>query len=98
MDFFAAQAAARRRTAVLVLYFGLAWIGTILLVWLGVGLVAQLNEPAAYTVVLTRPFLAATAVAVSAVILGGFSWHASRLREGGGHAVARLVGGVPVDR
>jgi Zn-dependent protease with chaperone function len=98
MDFFAAQAAARRRTAVLVPYFALAWIGTIALTWLGLALVAGMAAPAVAAAAATPEFLVAIAVAVSLVTAGGSAWHASRLRAGGGHAVARLVGGVPVDR
>ena len=43
MDFFAAQAAARRRTAVLVAWFALAWAGTVLLVWASLGLAVDVG-------------------------------------------------------
>jgi Zn-dependent protease with chaperone function len=98
MDFFAAQAAARRRTALLVVYFVLAFIGTIATVWLGVSAVVsfqpvRIGEAAPFTGGLAW----AVAMVVSATTAGGYAYHASRLSDGG-HSVARMLGGVPVDR
>lgn len=100
MDFFAAQAAAKRRTAVLVLYFALAWLGTILLVYLGLELFLRVEDfPEDAIGFATGPgLLGATAAFVTLVVSGGAAFHAARLARGGGHAVARMVGGVEVDR
>lgn len=99
MDFFAAQAAAKRRTGVLVVWFALAWAGTIALVWAGLGLVLETGVMGeARGLAFTPPFLAAVAAGVTAVTAGGAAFHGVRLASGGGHAVARMVGGVPIDR
>lgn len=105
MDFFAAQAAARRRTAVLVVYFALALIGTIAIVHLGLGLLLSLHALAparalgsAPALVSTPALLAWTAGGVTLVTACGSAFHAARLARDGGHAVARMVGGVPVER
>ena len=66
IDFFAAQADARRRTAVLVVWFALAWIGTIALVWLGFGVAGELLSVGAHRVVFRPGFLGATALGSSA--------------------------------
>ncbi|HEY6099475.1 MAG TPA: M48 family metalloprotease, partial [Anaeromyxobacter sp.] len=104
MDFFAAQASARRRTAVLVVWFALAWAGTVALVLVLLGLLLDagfLAQP-----VLGQPrnlafspgFLAAVAAGVTAVTAGGSVWHWMRFARDGAHVVARMVGGVPVRR
>jgi Zn-dependent protease with chaperone function len=100
MDFFAAQAAARRRTAVLVLWFALAWLGTIALVWAGLGLLLESGALgiAARGVALAPGFVAAVAAAVTLVTAAGSAFHALRLARDGPHAVVAMVGGVPVDR
>jgi Zn-dependent protease with chaperone function/uncharacterized tellurite resistance protein B-like protein len=99
MDFFGAQAAARRRTAILVVSFAAAWLGTIALAHVLLGLVlgtGLLGFPG------VRPFgalsLAGVATLVTLVTAAGTAWHGVRLARGGGHAVARMLGGVPVDR
>jgi Zn-dependent protease with chaperone function len=96
MDFFAAQAAARRRTALLVVYFVLAVLGTVAAVWLGLSVVVALQPDLGFA-----PFGGGLAVAVAVVVgattAAGSAWHAARLADGG-HAVARMLGGVPVDR
>lgn len=99
MDFFAAQAAAKRRTAVLVVYFGLAWLGTIALVFLGLGFVLRLEHvPEASALAFSPVLLAGTAALVTFVTAAGATFHAVRLARGGGHAVAAMLGGVAVDR
>ena len=89
LDFFDAQARARRRTGLLVVSFALAWLATIVLVDVGVA-VATGADP-------TLLFLP-VAAGVSLVILLGSTFHAVRLAAGGGDAVARMLGGRPVDR
>jgi Zn-dependent protease with chaperone function/uncharacterized tellurite resistance protein B-like protein len=99
MDFFAAQAAAKRRTAFLVVWFTLAWAGTIALVCAGLGLVLQSGVLGrTQGLAFTPAFLAGVASAVTLVTAGGTAFHGLRLARGGGHAVAQMVGGTPVDR
>ncbi|WP_242342191.1 M48 family metallopeptidase [Anaeromyxobacter terrae] len=101
LDFFAAQAAARRRTAVLALLFALAWVGTIAVVYglatlalglhpgLGLGLVRAGADR-------TRDLLGVAGI-VSLVTAGGALVHGVRLASGGGASVAELLGGTRVD-
>jgi Zn-dependent protease with chaperone function len=101
LDFFAAQAAARRRTAVLALLFALAWIGTIAVVYALVAGVLGIYPAAGLGLVRvggdrTRD-LAGVAGIVSLVTLGGVLVHGVRLASGGGAAVAELLGGTRVD-
>jgi Zn-dependent protease with chaperone function len=100
MDFFAAQAAARRRTGVLVVWFALAWLGTVALVWAALGLLAGSGVlgGASPGLAFAPGFIAAVAAGVTLVTAGGSAFHAVRLARGGPHAVAAMVGGVPVDR
>ncbi len=97
MDFFAAQAAARRRTAVLVVYFALAVAGTVAAIWAGLSLALFLEGPQAGGLAFTSDLAALTGVAVGLTTLAGYGYHASQLSDGG-HAVARMLGGVAVDR
>jgi Zn-dependent protease with chaperone function len=101
LDFFAAQSAARRRTAVLALLFALAWIGTIAVVYAIVAAVLGSYPAAGLGLVRvgadrTRD-LAGVAGIVSLVTLGGALVHGIRLASGGGAAVAELLGGARVD-
>jgi Zn-dependent protease with chaperone function len=113
IDFFAAQDAARRRTFVLVLWFVLAWVATIAVVSVALALLSATGAFGAFgvSVVAGSPagvggmlgavspaVLGAAAAAVSVVTLGGAGVHAARLASGGPESVARLLGGVPVDR
>jgi Zn-dependent protease with chaperone function len=111
MDFFAAQAAAKRKTAILVVWFALAWAGTVAIVllllelFLGSGLLGRAATGTwavtgySRTVALSPgALLAAAAAGVTAVTLGGSAWHWARLARDGPHAVARMVGGVLVPR
>jgi len=99
MDFFAAQAAARRRTVVLVVWFALAFTGTIALVFAGVSAVlAASRTTTQFELAFSGQLLSIVTAGVTAVTLGGFSWHRSQLAKDGGAAVARLLGGMPVDR
>ena len=89
LDFFDAQARARRRTGLLVVSFVLAWLGTIALVDLGLAVVLGADPVALFVPV---------AALVSLVVLRGSAFHAARLDAGGGDAVAAMLGGRPVDR
>src|SRR5512133_3212177 len=100
MDFFAAQAAAKQRTWLLVVWLALAWVGTIALAWaalamllwsglLGVDGAALVGAPG---------FLPAVAAGVTLVTAGGSAWHGLRLARDGPLAIVEMVGGVAVDR
>jgi Zn-dependent protease with chaperone function len=98
MDFFAAQAAARRRTAVLLAWFALALLGTAAAIWAGLGAVLALAFPSQAHLAFSPLLAAWVGAVVGAVTLAGTAIHHARLAAGGGHAVARLLGGAPVDR
>src|SRR3990172_1643871 len=98
MDFFAAQAAAKRRTWLLVLLFALAWIGTIAAVDAALLLLLRGAAMTSSAAIAPWPVLLAAAAGVTAVTGLGTAWHAIRLAQGGGEAVARMLGGTPVDR
>jgi Zn-dependent protease with chaperone function len=114
MDFFAAQAAARRHTFALVLLFALAIALTVALADAGISLALSLGGQH-----VGRGLQAITAQdletgggwsgrfgglllpitgAVLAVVVLGYAWHAVQLGGDGGDAVARMMGGHPVDR
>jgi Zn-dependent protease with chaperone function len=104
MDFFAAQEAARRRTGLLVVYFVLAVLGTAAVIWAGLSVVLFMTAPTPTlyeSAAGLRPFGPVLALAVTALVAlvtaGGAAFHAVRLSDGG-PAVARMLGGVPVDR
>ena len=97
MDFFAAEAAARRRTALLVLYFVLAVAGTVAAIWTGISVVLLLQGGVALPGAFSPGLAGAVAALVGVTTAGGYAWHAARLADGG-HAVARMLGGEPVDR
>jgi Zn-dependent protease with chaperone function len=99
MDFFAAQEAARRRTALLVLWFALALLGTFAVIWAGLGAILGLSSsPAARRLAFGPELGLAAGGLVAAVTAVGASFHAARLARGGGVAVAQMLGGVAVDR
>lgn len=97
MDFFAAQAAARRRTAVLVVWFALAYLGTVAGVWVGLGALLAVGGPTYAGLAFTPELGAGVAAGVGVVTLVGTAVHRARLAAGGS-AVATMLGGVPVDR
>ena len=98
MDFFEAQARAKRRTTRLVLLFVLAVVGTILASYLAVLLLLAQGSPAemAAGVWWNPPIFAATAGFVLAVAGGGslFKWLSFRA---GGSAVAENLGARRVE-
>jgi len=114
MDFFAAQASARRHTFILVVLFALSVALTILLADLGVSLALsgttrhmgagaarltgqELDPALAWRAHFRDMLLPVTGVVLLVVTLGsGLS--AVRLGGDGGDAVARMLGGRPVDR
>jgi Zn-dependent protease with chaperone function len=98
MDFFAAQEAAKRRTGLLVVYFVLAVLGTAAVIWAGLSAVLAVRSTGDLTGFALRGDLALPVLALVALVTGaGSAFHAARL-SGGGAAVARMLGGIPVDR
>jgi Zn-dependent protease with chaperone function len=89
LDFFAAQARARRNTGVLVLLFVLAWAGTVVLADAGLS-IALASDPVA--------LLLPVAAVVTVVVAAGSAFHGARLAAGGGDAVAQMLGGRRIDR
>ena len=89
LDFFDAQAKARRNTFVLVWLFLLAWLATILLADIGLTFALGVDP--------VTLFLPVTAI-VTLVVLAGSAFHGVRLAAGGGDAVATMLGGRKVDR
>jgi len=116
LDFFGAQAAARRRTAALVVSFSLAVCVVVAIVYAALLVVAGTVPWRAVVPVVDVPLgapdatgppslevfqptlLLAAAAGVAAVTALGAAYHWVRLSAGGGDAVARMLGGVPVDR
>jgi len=114
MDFFAAQAAAKRHTFLLVVLFALAIALTVALADAGISLVlsgsgrhvsrgvvvvtgAELDPAQAWWARFGDLLLPVTG-AVLAIVALGYAWHAIQLGGDGGDAVARMMGGRPVDR
>ena len=89
LDFFDAQARARRKSAVLVVSFALAWLATIMVADVGLSLVLRVGPDLLFFPV---------AALVSLVVLLGSGFQALRLAAGGGDAVARMLGGRLIDR
>jgi Zn-dependent protease with chaperone function len=89
LDFFDAQARARRNTGLLVFLFAFAWLATIALADVGLAVALSIDP-----VTLLLP----VAGLVTLVVLSGSAFHAVRLAAGGGDAVARMLGGRAVDR
>jgi Zn-dependent protease with chaperone function len=98
MDFFAAQAAARRRTAVLVAWFAAACLATVATVWAGLSVVVAVFLPGQAHLAFGPDLAVWICGAVAAVTLAGTAVHRSRLGADGGPGVARMLGGVAIDR
>jgi Zn-dependent protease with chaperone function len=94
MDFFASQDAARRKTRLLTVYFFLAVVGIILVLW-GIACLA-LHENRPPDVPPWRPdiLLAVTLFTLFIVSMG--SWYKLFQLRAGGEYVARMLGGRPV--
>lgn len=98
MDFFGAQAQARRRTRRLVLLFLLAVVGVIFSVYLAVGLIFVAGGEVA-PATLWNPELFLSVAAVTALLISGGSFYKiAALASGGGVAVAESLGGRLVSR
>lgn len=102
LDFFAAQAGARRRTALLLLSFTLAVLAVTGIVYLAVLLLAG-HAPRAAPFAAEAPFLrpdlfVPTLIGVWGVVGAGSVFHALRL-SAGGEGVAMMLGGerIPHD-
>src|SRR5512142_2942836 len=103
LDFFDAQANARRRTAVLVVAFALAFVAVVALVYAALAVAFAASTPSALAGAARTPafqpaLFLATAGVVGVVTGCGTAYHAARLSAGGGVAVAEMLGGSPVDR
>jgi Zn-dependent protease with chaperone function len=99
MDYFHSQDAARKKTGLLVFYFALAVIATILSVYLAINGVLQYALPASEGETipgvsgLWNPELFGwVAVGTSSLIAGGSLYKIAALSDGG-HTVAELLGG-----
>jgi Zn-dependent protease with chaperone function/uncharacterized tellurite resistance protein B-like protein len=99
IDFFAAQGAARRRTAILVVWFALALLGTFAVIWAGIaGFTSLYLSDAARPFALGPQLPVGVAAFVVLAAGAGAAAHHARLVRGGPESVARLLGGVAVDR
>jgi Zn-dependent protease with chaperone function len=103
MDFFAQQDKARKKTTLLIAYFGLAVVLTILLVYIipvaGYYFlkVAPSTNPQSIPFVWWYPELFAVACgATLLVVLTGAMYKIAELRRGGGSGVAEMLGGKEV--
>jgi Zn-dependent protease with chaperone function len=99
MDFFHSQDRAKRRTGLLVFYFGMAVILIILSVYLAIACVLRLsvnekeNSAAASIADLWDPQLLGVVALGTSVLIGGGSLYKITALSGGGHTVAELLGG-----
>ncbi len=97
IDFFASQHAARRRSALLVVSFGLALLLVVALVYLALLVPANLLShapPGSWS----PGLLLGAAAGVTALTGVGSVYHLVTLSRDGGEAVARMMGGTPLDR
>ncbi|HZO86516.1 MAG TPA: M48 family metallopeptidase [Verrucomicrobiae bacterium] len=90
MDFFERQDNARRNTKWLLLYYPIALVLIIASVYLVVAIVWSRNS-------LWNPQLAALTVVGTLLLIGGATLLKINELRGGGGAVARMLGGTPVD-
>jgi Zn-dependent protease with chaperone function/uncharacterized tellurite resistance protein B-like protein len=96
-DFFEAQRSARRRTALLLLYYLLALAGVAVAVYLAVRVGLGWADPSFADQPFWWPELFAGALLFTAVVVGsGTLYHAWSLASGGGEGLARSLGGEPV--
>jgi Zn-dependent protease with chaperone function len=95
-DFFARQEKARSRTGVFIVYFGLAVLATMLLVYLVVALIFAAGQKGKATTLWHPQMFLWTTGATVAVIGGGCLVRIAELSSGGG-GVARALGGRQLD-
>jgi Zn-dependent protease with chaperone function len=96
-DFFEAQRSARRRSALLLLYYLLALPGVALVIHLFVWLGVAFSDDGPTTVGLWDPgFFGATLVLTVLVVGPGTLYHLWSLARGGPEGLARSLGGEPV--
>src|SRR5262249_35236895 len=99
MDFFQNQEAARKKTGLLVLYFGLAVVLIIASVYLAIAAALRWagasdgSGAAGPLVSLWDPQLFALVAAGTATLISGGSLYKIAALSGGGHTVAELLGG-----
>jgi Zn-dependent protease with chaperone function/uncharacterized tellurite resistance protein B-like protein len=96
-DFFEAQRSARRRTALLLLYFLLALPGVALAVFLAVRYTMALSDSAFDQLPFWWPeLMVGTSLATALVVGTGTLYHLWSLASGGAEGLARSLGGEPV--
>jgi Zn-dependent protease with chaperone function len=94
VDFFAAQAQARRASRRLLLWFSVAVAASIGIVYLALALLLAGDAGTLWQ----PPLLLLVAVLVGGVILGGSAYKTASLAAGGGQAVATSLGGLQIAR
>src|SRR5512133_2495367 len=93
-DFFAAQHAARRRTAWLLTWFGVALLALVALYYVGVALPLFVTHEG--TILFHAKLLLFVAVGVLGTTAAGCAYHLVQLGRGGPAAVVEGVGGTRV--
>jgi Zn-dependent protease with chaperone function len=94
MNFFEHQDQARRQTGQLILLFGLAVIGLVLVIY---GLLAMVMVGPTTDSYWSPNLFSWVAVGVISIVGLGSLFKIAALRSGGGHAVAESLGGQPID-
>jgi Zn-dependent protease with chaperone function len=101
MDFFQRQDTARRHTKLLEVYFALAVIGTILMVYVGLALVMVVSQGqqshADQNITLWDPELFATVSVITLLVIGLSSLFKITQLSRGGSVVAEMMNGIPLD-
>lgn len=96
-DFFEAQRSARRRTALLLLYYLLALPGVAIAVYAAVRLGVEFTDATPVGQPFWWPELFAGALLFTVLVVGsGTLYHAWSLASGGGEGLARSLGGEPI--
>lgn len=99
MDFFQAQDHARRSSRRLIVYFLLAVATIIAAVYLAVVLLLGVGgEPGTDTPLWQADLFILVSAALLVLIIGGSTYKSIALAQGGGHAVAQMLGGRQVPR
>ncbi len=96
-DFFEAQRSARRRTALLLLYYLLALPGVAAFIYLGTLATLAFSDVTSAGQGLWWPELFLGSLFLTAIVVGtGTAYHLWSLARGGGEGVARSLGGEPL--